>query len=345
MISFLDKLFFVKHFAVLIKSGVPILQALQILQDEARSRAMKGVLQKVKKSVESGESLSESMKRFPKAFPRLVVKVVGASEEAGTLEENLRYLAEQMAKDNEMRRKVISALTYPAIVLFATGMLGVLLVTFVLPKIIPVFKSLKVELPLITRILLGTFEFFQTNLLLVGGVAGILILGYAILLRFPFFQIFSEKILRRLPVAGSLSQGSNLARFCRTLGTLLQAGVPLPESLAITRGVSLNLLYREGVGRVIERVQKGSSFAEALRKEKVLFSPLTSAMFEVGEKSGTLQESAFYLAEFYEGEVDTLSKNLATVIEPFLLIFIGLLVGLTAVSIILPMYQVLGKLG
>lgn len=340
MISHLDKLLFAKHLAMMIKAGLPLREGVATIQEQTRSRKFKRILSNVIKRLDNGEPLAESLAQHNKVFSDLFVNMIKTGEASGNLEKNLEYLAEQLEKSYILKRKVIAAMIYPAVILFSTFILGAALAIFILPKLIPLFKSLRVTLPLSTRILLLVTELIQNYGLFV--ILGIIVFFILALLfsRLKPVKTVNYYILLKLPVAGTISKNLNLSLFSRTLGTLIKSGVPIVEALDISADTLSNLIYKKEVKQVSLKVQNGKQVSTYLKTKPKLFSATFSRMVKVGEKTGNLEESLLYLADFYEKEVDNTTQKLSTILEPVLLIIIGLIVGFIAISIITPIYQI-----
>jgi type II secretory pathway component PulF len=340
MLSHLDKLLFAKHLAMMIKAGLPLREGVATIQEQTRSRKFKRTLDNVIKRLDNGESLAQSLTQHGKLFDQLFINMIKVGEESGTLEKNLEYLAEQLEKSYNLKRKVIAAMIYPAVILFSTFILGAALAIFILPKLIPLFKSLRVNLPLSTRILLFVTELIQNyGLFVLLGIAVFLILAFLIS-RIKIIRLINYKILLRIPIAGTMSKNLNLSLFSRTLGTLIKSGVSIVEALDISANTLTNLVYNKEAKQVSLKVQNGKQISTYLKTKSRLFPATFSRMVKVGEKTGNLEESLLYLADFYEKEVDNTTQKLSTILEPVLLIIIGLIVGFIAISIITPIYQI-----
>ena len=339
MVSHLDKLFFAKHLAMMIKAGLPLKEGVATIEEQTASKKFRRILRDVVKRLENGESLGESLARYPKIFSQLFIDMIKMGEQSGNLERNLDYLADQIEKSFILRRKVISAMIYPVIILTSTFGLGAALSLFILPKLIPFFKSLKVELPLPTKILLFITELIQ-NYGLFFLFGAILLISFLIIIsRLRLVRLISHKIILKMPVAGTVSKNLNLALFSRTLGTLVRSGISIVEALDITAETLNNLVYQKEIKEICSKVQSGKKISSYLKAKKKLFPATFSRMVMVGEKTGNLEQSLFYLSEFYEKEVDNTTQRLSTILEPVLLIIIGLIVAFIAVSIISPIYQ------
>jgi type IV pilus assembly protein PilC len=339
-VSFLDKFLFVKHLAMMIKTGLPLREAIVEIKEQTRSKKFKKVLDDIISQVDNGKSLADSLSRHPAVFDELFVNLIKAGEASGTLEDNLKYLALQLEKAHDLGKKIKAALLYPALILISTFGLVAALALFIMPKLIPLFESFDIELPLPTRILLWLIRIIQNYSLFVIFWVLFLALVFIFISRLRSVKTINHRIILKLPLIRKLNKNINLAYFARTLGTLVKSGVPIVEAFNITARTLSNVVYQEQLKKVTLRIQRGEAIATYFRKKPELFPPVFSRMISVGEKTGKLEESLFYLADFYENEVDSITKNISTVLEPFLLIIIGVLIGFIAVSIIMPIYEI-----
>lgn len=332
-----------KHLAVMQKSGLTLTESLAIIEESATGR-MKKIVRGIKRSVESGNSLSDSFARYPKVFPGVFVSAIYAGEASGTLPENLENLAEQMQKEKELMSKIKGAMLYPIVILIAAFALGMAMSFLVLPKIIPLFEGLKTDLPATTRGLIAFSHFVDAH-----GVALFWgILAFVILFTWTIRQTFSHPVTHwialRTPIIKKIVHSANLARFSRLLGTMMKSGLNIDEALEVTRDSLGNYYYKKSLTRVSIRVGKGKKLSEGLEDYKKLYPVMVSKMVMVGEESGNLEETLEYLSHFYEVEVDNATKSLSTAIEPVLLMVIGLIVGFLALSIITPIYNITGNI-
>ncbi len=339
-VSYLDKLLFVKNLALLIKAGLPLRESVITIQEQAKSKTFKKVLDDVLKSIDNGQSLAASISRHPRIFSTLYINMIRIGEESGTLEENLKYLGQQLEKNHQLRVKVKAAMLYPAIILSTTIVLGLGLTLFILPKIIPVFKALNIELPLITRILIRITEIIQNyGLFILIGIF-VLITVFVLTSRLRIVKFSIHKFILRLPILGSFSRNINISHFSRTSGILLRSGLPVVNTLDITQTTLENLVYQKELKSMVNEVKRGKPISSYLRKREFLFPLMVSRMVGVGEKTGKLEETLMYLGSFYEAEVDKSIKSLTSIFEPILLLIIGLMVGLIALAIISPIYEI-----
>ncbi len=342
-LKLLDKVLLTKHLSVMIKSGMGIDMALETIIGHAKSNLSKR-LKDILKDVRKGVSLSNSLKKYPRDFDNLFVNMVSVGESGGTLAENLNLLSKQQRKSYELKNKIRSASIYPVLILSAIVILTLTVSKFVLPKIIKFFTQLKVELPLSTKILLFVADFMGNQWYLMVGIIISFIIIIRIMLHFSKTRLFLHKINLRLPLFGKIIRNINLILFTRTLASLLKSGLSIDKALQITAKTVTNDSYKEEITFIYHNILKGQSLTDSLRSEKK-FPPLVGRMITVGERSGNLEEVLDYLADFYEEEVDDTTKNLSTVLEPALLIIIGLAVGFVALSIINPIYQLTSQVG
>jgi len=342
-VSLTEKAVFAKHLSVMLKSGLTIAEALDITRSQARGK-FKKIISVVFKSVESGNSLYSSLAKFKRVFSPLFINTVKAGEASGNLERNIQNLAEQLEKDKELVNKVKGALLYPAVIFSGAVILGLVMVFLVLPKIMPLFQGLKIDLPPTTRALIWLSGFIQLHGTAVFSTLIIAIAAIIWIVRQKFAKPVTHYFFLHTPIVNKISQNANLANFCRTLGTLLKSGLSIDEALDISRDTVSNYYYKKSLFEICQRVRRGSKLSEILSDHENLFPRLASSMIRVGEKSGNLEDSLFYLAVFYDSEVDMATKNLSTAIEPILLVIIGIAVAVLALSIITPIYKITGNI-
>ena len=339
-ISIQDKILFSRHLAVMAKAGLPLLESLRMIQQETKSRSMLKILKQVISDVSNGQFLSASLERYKDLFGDLFVNIIRVGESAGILAENLNYLADELKKKKELRSRVVSALIYPAIIFIATLGITIMLMVFIFPKIIPVFQNLNAKLPATTQFLIN-FSSFLTNkgiMLLIGLV--VLFVIWSLLLKVNKIKYFYHKILLFLPIFGGVSRDLNLANFTRTLGLTLKSGIRVVEALNITAQSLSNLVYKKELMQIAEEVTKGAAVSPYLTKHRRLFPSMVSQMVAVGETSGNLSETLLYLSDFYDSEVTETTKNLASTLEPLIMVVMGTIVGFIAISIITPIYEI-----
>lgn len=338
-LSFEDKMLFTKHLATMLRAGITITEALQILGSQTVQARNRQMYESIRRSVEAGQSLSESMKVYDFVFSDLFINMIETGEKSGTLDQILDYLDEQLDKEYDLRKKVISAFIYPAVILSITLMLSLGIVFFIMPKITKIFTSFDIVLPLPTRILIGFSSLLTEKPLLTFGTAALLVLAAVLLLKWKALKPFWDWISLHLPVFGRVLHYANLARFSRTLTSLLQAGMPVTKALNVISTMMTNTQYKEAVKNSAAKVEQGGQLGEAFEGQEKLFPMLAVKMLYVGERTGSLETTMKQLALLYERNVDSLTRNLTVLLEPLLLVFMGVMVGGVAISIILPIYQ------
>ena len=337
-VSLQQKMLFAKHLALLIKSGMPVNEAIQILAEDSKG-ALKGILKKVLKSVEGGNHLTASLGMYPRVFDAFFISMVQVGEESGTLEQSMENLASHLRKNNELRNKIKSALVYPAIVLMAIVGLGFTLSIFVLPRLIGLFASLKTELPVSTKFLIWFSNFFAGNWKQVLIAFVIVVIVGTVVRKTSPVRLVTHWLLLRLPITRSFSQTVNIASMARAMSLLLASGITLDKAMEIVMANMSNIYYRRSIMVVLQRVKAGESVGDTLSKQKYFFPHIVAKMVRVAEESGNLSETYEYLADYYEAILDDKSKNLSSTIEPILLIVIGAIVAFVASSIITPIYN------
>ena len=339
--SIKDQTLFAKRLSFLIKAGIPVAESMHIIRSQAGSASKKKIFEAIAKDVTGGQYLSSSLAKHKKFFGDFAINLIRVGEQGGVLSNNLAYLADELQKKHELRRKVIGALIYPLFISIATLGVTSLLTVYIFPKLLPIFTSLHVELPLTTRMLLWLADYLKawgilTLLALVlAGIAVFIARAQSIAVRY-----FFDRLLLSTPVAKQIARRYNLTNFCRTLGLLLRSGVRLSDAIAITADTTNNLAYRRAAERMARSIVKGESMSKAIEREQSLFPDMLSHMVAIGEKTGNLSATLSYLAELYEGEVDELTRSLSSSIEPALMIVLGILVGLIAISVITPIYSI-----
>lgn len=339
-VSLAERIMFVKHLSMMIHSGMTEVESLRLIRSQIKSKSFLGILDDVISSVENGQALSTALARYGHVFGDLFINIIKIGEISGTLSENLDYLALEMKKSQSLRSKVRGALIYPAVILVATiGVVGGL-IFFILPKILPVFKSLKVTLPFTTRALIALSDALRSHYIIIFVALVLFVVFLLFLRRIPATRYILHRILLSLPIFGNISIGFNMANMTRILGMLLKSGEKIVQAVSITADASSNMVYRKALQEAVIEIQKGKTLYAYFEEHERLFPPTVGRMIEVGEKTGNLDNNLAYLAEFYENEVDEVTKNLSGILEPILLVVMGVAVGFVALAIITPIYGI-----
>lgn len=334
-----DKMLFARHLAVMLDAGIPLHEALGVFAEEGNSESMRYIVSVAINDLSDGETLNSSIAKFPKLFEPFFINIMRVGEESGSLAASLRYLEIQIKKSQDLSSKVRSALMYPAIVFTGAIVVASYLAFVMLPKLLPLFSTLNVDLPVTTKMLLGSSKWLSTNWeWFLGGVI-VWIISTSLLWRIRAVRYASHRFLLVVPVLGSLMREVQMTQFSRILSTLHTSGVHIVDALKITAESLTNLVFRQRLMEIASLVEKGENIGEQLKASPQLFSRTSASMVAVGEKTGKLSESLLSCAEFSEREVDIYTKNLSAMIEPFTLMFVGGIVGFVALSIITPIYK------
>src|SRR3989338_1306587 len=338
-ISLTEKIFFMQNLQVMVRTGLSLAMALRTLADQSTHKRFKYVLHNVYEQVEKGTPFARALSLHPTVFPDLTVSMIESGELSGKLDEVLQHVTEQMKKDHELISKVRGAMLYPSIVIIAMIGIGTAMMVFVIPRLIDVFAEFKATLPLPTRILIATSNFTTKNgpFVLIGIV--LLIFAFRAFSKTPFGTHMVHALLLRMPIFGAIIRKINLARISRTFSSLLTTDIPIVQASVITSRTIKNIYYREALLDLSERLKKGSQVHIVFSAYPPLFPPVVSQLTRVGEESGALDHVLSQLALFYEEEVDQITKNLPSIIEPLLILILGAGVGAMAVAIIMPMYS------
>jgi len=339
-----EKVFFARNFRLMIKAGIPLPKSLKILSSQTQNKEMHEVLLKAREEVIKGRKLSEALKKWPKVFSNLFCNMIEIGEETGNLEEVLKNLSDQMEKTYNLRAKVKGALIYPAVIIVAMTGIGILMLVMVVPRLSQTFDELGMELPFTTRIIISGAEFMIEFWYLFIIIVVALALVVRIALKTKKGGRIIDKISLKAPIISPIVSGSNTAYTARTLSSLISSGVPIVRALKITSKTLTNFYFREAMAESAKEVKKGIKLSDALTPYSGIYPFSFAEMIAVGEETGETSDILEKLADFSENEVENLTNNLASVIEPVIMIVIGTAVGFFAVSMIQPMYSMLGGL-
>lgn len=331
-----------RELAIMLETGVPIVEALEALERHAEDKMIKEALGNAHSDLSQGKTIAQAMAAQPHVFPAVYVSMIRTAETGGSFDETLNQAAEYLESSLEMRRKVTGAMTYPAVLMVvATGVL-IFMMTYLLPRFGPLFQHMGAEIPTSTRLLLASSAFLQKNWwtipLTLGGVG----FGFRAFAKTPLGRNFLTRMAHRTPAIGDVVKKVALARILRALGTLSGAGVSLLLALEMAGQTAQDVIFEAALGQVRQDVERGVSISEAVTKTGS-FPPIVCQMMTVGEKSGRLSEVLLRVAKFFERDVDARLKMLSAVIEPFMIVFLGLVIGFIAISIIGPIYSLVGS--
>jgi len=331
---------FTRQFSTLQDAGLPVLRSLRILERQMKPSVLKNALIDVVEDVESGATLSEAMGKHPKAFDRLYVNMVKAGEAGGALEVILQRLAEFKEKAQSLKRKIIGAMVYPSVVVFvAIAILTFIMVTIV-PKFKKIFDEFGLSLPAATKTLIAVSTWMADYWYVIPLFPIGIYLMFKLLRMTKAGNYALDRVTLWIPIVGQLCEKTIVARTMRTLGTLVSSGVPILEALAIVKETANNVVFERMFQRVLESIREGDTIADPLRESR-LVDDMVVNMIEVGEETGDLDTMLYKISDFYDEEVDTLVKSLISLLEPIMIVFLGLVIGAIVISLFLPLIKLL----
>ena len=328
----------------MISAGISLPRALRILAAQTKNKKFHEALLSITEDIVKGKGFSESLAEHGDIFSEFFLSMVKVGEEGGTLEDVLKNLVRQMEREHELKSKITGALIYPAVIVFTMVGIGILMLVMVVPQLAKTFEELKIELPLTTKITIFIGKFFTERWYVV--IAGFILFGifFRIALNTKEGKKIIDNISLKIPIVSSIIKKINSAYTIRTLSSLIASGVPIVRSLEVVAGTMGNIHYKNSLIEATEKVRKGGKLAEALGPYENLYSLLVIQMIEVGEETGQTSDILKKLADFFEDEVTDATKNLTAIIEPVLMLIVGAAVGFFAVSMVQPMYSMMGTL-
>jgi type IV pilus assembly protein PilC len=343
-VSLVEKMFFTRNLKIMVSSGITLPRALRTLSLQTKNRKLAKTLLSLADEITKGKTLSESLALYPDIFPELFQNMIRVGEESGTLEKVLEVLTRQMEKEHELRGKIKGALIYPSVIVIAMIAIGILMLVVVVPKLAQTFQELEIELPLTTRLVISFGNFLVTKWYLLILIVLFSFLFFSLSLRTKSGRKITHFLLLKFPIISPIIKKSNAAYIVRTLSSLFSAGVPIVRSLEIISDTISNFYFRETIVQAAKVVKKGGKFSSALASYPHIYPPSVVQMIEVGEETGETSLILAKLADFFEEEVENATKNLSVIIEPLLMLMIGAAVGFFAVSMIQPIYSMLGAI-
>lgn len=339
-----EKIMFARNLGSMLEAGLSLSRILSVMERQTKNKKLKDVLIKINDQVKAGKTLSEALKDFPKIFPPLFVYMVKAGEESGSLAESLKILANQLEKNYLLQKRIKGALIYPSIIITLMVIIAILMLIFIVPTLTTTFKELKVELPLSTQMVIFVSDSLKNNtVMLLGGVAA-LVIGIISALKTKKGRRLRDRVVLHIPLISPLIKEANAARTARTLSSLLSSGVDYVVAIEITRDVIQNSYFKEVLEEAREKIQKGDPISAIFIKHEKLYPVFVGEMMSVGEETGQLAHMLLGVATYYENEVEQKTKDMSTIIEPFLMVIIGLGVGFFAIAMISPTYSVLNNI-
>jgi len=334
-----DQIDLSRDLSILLRTGITINEAVIMIKSQTRSSLLKKLLAEIQVSVENGSTLSSALDKSNYRLKSVFINLVKAGEASGSLSQNLNFISEWIERNVQLKRNIKSVTLYPKIVISAAFILGMFLSIFILPKLIPVFNSMSLELPMVTRIVLATAVFFRDKSWVVILTVLIAFILYKIISKVIFTRRLLQNFYLATPFFGGLMKSYELALFSQLMSVLLKSGLTINQAFEVAGSETRNVPYNDSFIKIKDRLIQGVSLSESIKNFEKLYANNYSSIILVGEKTGTLEESFRNLADYYNKDIQSRTKDLPTIIEPILLLFIGIIVGVIALSIILPIYQ------
>ncbi|MFZ3011657.1 MAG: type II secretion system F family protein [Minisyncoccia bacterium] len=343
-VSVAEQIIFTKNLSGMIKAGLSLYRALLVLQKQTKNPTLNKILTSISADINAGGTLSSGLAKFPKVFSKLFISMTRAGEESGNLAGSLSDIGLNLEKSHSLTKKIHGALIYPGVIMSAMVVIGVLMFAFVVPTLASTFKELGVVLPASTRVLIFFGNYFSNNLVLTFVILICVSFGLVSLFKAQFMAKYIDFAVVRFPLIKNLVKELNTARTARSMSSLLSSGVSITRAVEITEDVVQNIYYKKVLNEAKILVEKGSPFSQAFAANVNLYPIMMSEMIQVGEETGKLSDMLIQIALFYEEEVENKTKNLSTIIEPLLMVVIGAGVGFFAISMISPLYSILGSI-
>lgn len=336
-----EKMVFARNLSIMVASGLTVSRAVNNLAAQTENKAFKKILSDIYEEIQGGKSLSEGLAQHADIFGELFINMVRVGETAGNLDEVLKIVAVQLEKEHDLKSKVKGAMIYPAVIMVVMFIIGIIMLTYVLPKLMGVFKDMDAKLPAMTQFIVDLSDMLKNNGLMVAIVFVVTALFLQYFLRQPSGKKVVSWVSIKFPIFSPLIKQMNCARFARIYSSLLKSGVGAVEALKIISRTLTNHYYQQALLSSVDDIQKGVSLSKVLSENSDIFPILVSQIVQVGEETGKTEIVLLQLAEFYEEEVDQITKNLSAIIEPLLMVIIGAAVGFFAVAMLMPMYSMM----
>ncbi len=338
-VSLKDIVIFTRQFATMIEAGLPLTQGLDILSQQAENKKLKSVVSGIKARVESGNSLAASIGEYKNIFSELYINMIKAGEASGNLDVMLKRLANLLEKNLSLKRKIRGALIYPIVVLVVATIVTSVLLVKVVPTFADMYSSMGKSLPLLTQIVINLSNFLKQNMGYIIGALILFIIFIKLIRKTERGRYILDDFMLKLPIFGELIKKSSIARFSRTLGTMLASGVPILDGLDNIAKTSSNAVIEKALYFVREQIGQGNTMGNSLKETKI-FPPMVSQMVTIGEETGRIDFMLEKIADFYEEEVDQMVANLTTLIEPFVIVFLGVVIGGIIIAMYLPIFKI-----
>ncbi len=339
-----EKMFFVRNLQVMTGAGLSLPRALGALSNQTKNKKFKEALLHIREEITRGRSLSAALGDYPDIFSELFQSMVNVGEESGTLDKVFETLSLQMEKEHTLKSKIQGAMVYPSVIIAAMVGVGILMLVTIVPTLAATFEELGIELPATTKTVIGLADFLTNQWHLSIIIVFFIIIFLSQIMKVQEIKKIIDKIILKLPVFSKMVRDMNSASMLRTLSSLIASGTSLPQSLEITSGVLGNFYFKEGMLEAAKKVRKGKKLSEVLESYRGVYPLIVIQMVAVGEETGETSGILSKLADFFEEEVANMTKNLTSIIEPIIMLVIGVAIGFFAVSMIQPMYSMLGAI-
>jgi type IV pilus assembly protein PilC len=338
-----DKIIFIRNLGTMIEAGLPLSRALTVIEKQTANKHFREIVENINRHISQGKTLSEGLEEYLEIFGMLTISMVRAGEESGSLSQSLRIVANQLESSYSLQRKIRGALMYPAIIVSAMVLIGFAMLTFVVPTLSKTFKDFNADLPIQTKIVVIASDFFAAHYIIIIGAVFATIIAAYYGFKTKKGKRAKDYLMLRLPVIGYMTMEVNTARMARTLSSLLGSGVDMVIATKITADVLQNSYYKEALALVTQKIQTGAQIGAVFAAREDLFPVFVSEMVTVGEETGQLSKMLQGIAVYYESDIDQKTKDMSSIIEPVLMVIIGLAVGFFAISMISPIYSLSGS--
>ena len=343
-VKMIDKIVFAQNLANMIEAGLSLTRSISVMEKQSKNKKLKNIYHEINLDISAGKTFHDALNKWNTIFPPVFISMVKAGEESGNLANSLKSVATQMQATYKLQKKIKSAMIYPSVIFIVMILIGIIMMVFVVPKLTATFADVKAELPGSTKFVIFMSNFLKDHYILLPlALLAIMFVIYQVLHTKQGRNLFDRFVIH-LPIFGTIIKESNSAKTSRTLSSLIGSGVDLIQSVDITREVLQNNLYKGVMSEVRINVEKGKAMSEIFNKHENLYPIFVSEMVTVGEETGKLSTMLQGVAVFYENEVDQKTKDLSTIIEPILMVIIGIAVGFFAISMISPMYSVMNNI-
>lgn len=339
-----DKVLFARNMAAMLEAGLSVTRALGVIKRQSENSRFEEIVDSLETDIREGKTLAESLAVFSDEFSQLFISMIRAGEESGTLAETLNTLADQKERAYKLKRKIRGAMIYPAVILTAMVIVGILMMIYIVPSLTQTFEQMDVDLPATTQFIIAISEFLKNYTLVAIGSIVAFVLGIYYSLQTQTGKELFDWLVLKIPVIGQLVKETNSARTANTLSSLVAAGVEITHAIEITRNVVQHTKYREILTELKEEIKEGGNMADVFQRYEYYYPPFVGEMVAVGEETGKVDEMLGRIATYYEDDVKQQTKDLSTIVEPVLMIIIGAAVGFFAISMITPMYSLTSSL-